>query len=134
MLNLFYATLFHINYGDLITINVKFSIVSLQNHINSLKKVFYRLFFNKAIDNFISMRKFETINLHTLIQGLRFKDFECFYSKQFRSSNKENFNRLKNERIPLSEQSKVNEIVQEWIYWLFEDLLIPLLKVCHFFK
>ena len=80
------------------------------------------------------MRKFETINLHTLIQGLRFKDFECFYSKQFRSSNKENFNRLKNERIPLSEQSKVNEIVQEWIYWLFEDLLIPLLKVCHFFK
>ena len=38
MLNLFYVMLFHINYGDLITINVKFSIVSLQNHINNLKR------------------------------------------------------------------------------------------------
>ena len=44
MLNLFYVILFHINYGDLITVNVKFSIVSLQNHNNTLKKDFYRLF------------------------------------------------------------------------------------------
>lgn len=68
------------------------------------------------------MRKYETVTLHTLIQGLHVKDFKCFYAKPYIDNT---------HRIPYSEQKKVDQVVLEWIYWIFEELIIPLLKVSH---
>lgn len=76
------------------------------------------------------MRKYETITLHNLVQGLHFKDFKCFYSSHYKGEDKAKDENKKSDRIPQSEQNKVTQIVLEWIYWIFEDLLIPLLKVC----
>ncbi|TIB12060.1 hypothetical protein E3P77_01177 [Wallemia ichthyophaga] len=75
-----------------------------------------------SVDAFISMRKYETLTLHAIVQGLQVNDFKCFYSAHYKQENG------RSERIPPSEQTKVTQVVLEWIYWIFEDLLIPLLK------
>lgn len=59
---------------------------------------------------------YEQISVHSLVQGLRINDFTwlCVGDSQ---------------RVPPHEAAKRRQLVEQFIYWLFDQFLIPLLQV-----
>ena len=72
---------------------------------------------------FIRLRKYESLSLHYVLHG--FKMGDCSWLQDSRLQEKE----CRVTHIPKTASKKQVEILHEFVYWLFEGFLIPLLKV-----
>ncbi|KAF7797313.1 hypothetical protein EIP86_008508 [Pleurotus ostreatoroseus] len=72
------------------------------------------------VKTLITMRRFETLSLHTLLQNFVMSDCDWLL---LASSNTN-----KTHKIPISDSLKRLELLQEFLYWYFDSFLIPLLK------
>jgi len=70
------------------------------------------------LDAFVRMRKFETVNLHELVQGLRVKSVPWLASKGANSTSK----------LAVSDTKKRQELLHELVYYVFDSLIIPLIN------
>ena len=79
---------------------------------------------NRHIDikTFISLRRYETLSLHTLLQGLRTSDCDWLALPDARNRT----------RVPVSDSLKRRELLEDFIFWYFDGFLLPLLKA-HFY-
>ncbi|KAJ3160204.1 hypothetical protein HDU86_001040 [Geranomyces michiganensis] len=75
----------------------------------------------KAIDTFIRLRRYETMSLQNVVKRVKTKDCKWAASADTRNG------KVK-WHTPLSESNKRKELVYQYLYWLFESFLIPLLK------
>ncbi|KAI1315063.1 hypothetical protein EDD11_001356 [Mortierella claussenii] len=71
----------------------------------------------RAMTRFIRLRKFETLSLQYVLHG--FKMSACQWLED---------TRISNPRTQPTASVKKHEILQEFLYWLFEGFLIPLLR------
>ncbi|KAF9896557.1 hypothetical protein BX616_007229, partial [Lobosporangium transversale] len=76
----------------------------------------------RAMTRFIRLRRFETFSLQYVLQG--FKMSHCGWLEDTRL--RKPGERVKH--IPPSASDKQHEILQEFMYWLFNGFLIPLLQ------
>ncbi|KAF9943040.1 hypothetical protein BGZ67_007685 [Mortierella alpina] len=76
----------------------------------------------RAMATFIRLRKYETLSLHYVLHG--FKTSDCSWLQDGRLQ--ENGSHVTH--IPKTASKKQLEILHEFVYWLFEGFLIPLLK------
>lgn len=70
------------------------------------------------IDRFVQMRKFESLSLHDVCQGLKVKTLEWLVPDNVSSSHNPS----------VSDMRKRTEILQELVFYVFDSLLIPLLR------
>jgi len=64
----------------------------------------------------VQSKMYEPLSVHTLVQGLRINDFTWLALGV-------------GPRVPPQEATKRRQLVGEFMYWLFEQFLIPLLRV-----
>lgn len=83
----------------------------------SCKCVIYLFFIE--IELFIKMRRFEQPSIYVFLDCLNIKDFTVFFSRHS----------LEKKYIPTTELLVVKNIVKDFLVWIFNDMLIPLLKV-----
>jgi telomerase reverse transcriptase len=69
------------------------------------------------IVTFIKARRYETLSLHQLMQGLKVDDC-AWLAAGARGS-----------KISVNEALKRRDLVHELVYWFFDGFLVPLLKV-----
>ncbi|KIW17443.1 hypothetical protein PV08_04637 [Exophiala spinifera] len=79
----------------------------LQNHKNVMM----------CIDEFVKMRRFESMTLHSVTQGLRVKSIHWLCPPGEEGS-----------KMSKSDHSKRVELLHEFVYYIFDSLLIPLLR------
>ncbi|KAK5064250.1 hypothetical protein LTR84_000083 [Exophiala bonariae] len=72
----------------------------------------------QRIDQFIRLRRFETLSLHQVMQGLRVKAIEWLGSPKTGQG----------QNLSKSDFSKRVEILQEFVYYLLDSILIPLIR------
>jgi len=70
------------------------------------------------LHTFISMRRFETVNLHELVQGLKVK------SVTWLASNGAN----PTEKLAMTDKRKREELLYELVYYVFDSLIVPLIN------
>lgn len=75
----------------------------------------------RKVDDFVCMRRFESISLHQVVQGLRISVIEWL-----------SLPGKINKKISKSDYSKRLEILHEFVYYVFDSLLIPLVRA-HFY-
>ncbi|KAJ3168414.1 hypothetical protein HDU87_001145 [Geranomyces variabilis] len=75
----------------------------------------------KAVDKFIRLRRYETTSLQNVIKHFKINDCAWAASSNIRPGKVKQY-------TPLSESNKRNELVYQFIFWVFEFFLIPLLK------
>lgn len=85
------------------------------------------------IGKFISLRRFETLSLHEISQGLKVCISECCEgvpadSKQFKAMHWLNSTMSNDVHCAVSEFQKRREILLEFLYYIFDSLLIPLIR------
>lgn len=73
---------------------------------------------NPATDarTLVRANMFEPLDVHALMQGLHVNDVAWLAAGEGR-------------RVPPQEASKRRELVQQFVFWLFEEFLLPLLRV-----
>ncbi|KAK7738484.1 Telomerase reverse transcriptase [Cytospora paraplurivora] len=76
----------------------------------------WRIFLRK-VDNFIRLRRFETISLHEVIQGFKIIEIEWLEPPG-----------LKHRKCSQTDFRKRSEIFQEFLYYIFDSLVIPLIR------
>lgn len=64
----------------------------------------------------MSANQHEQVTLHSLMQGVRVNEFEWLCGEQ-------------QCRVPASEAAKRGELATQFVHWLFDSYLIPLLQV-----
>ncbi|KAK6376466.1 Telomerase reverse transcriptase [Exophiala oligosperma] len=69
------------------------------------------------VDEFVQMRRFESMTLHKVVQGLRVKSIPWLCPPGKEGS-----------RLSKSDHSKRLELLYEFIYYVFDSLLIPLIR------
>ncbi|WWC92913.1 uncharacterized protein L201_007875 [Kwoniella dendrophila CBS 6074] len=69
------------------------------------------------IRRFVRMKQYEPVNLHSLVQGVRSKDFEWL---TIHSDIKQ--------RVNVTEAEKRSSLAADLVLWIFEGFLIPLLR------
>ncbi|KAJ4421225.1 Telomerase reverse transcriptase [Gnomoniopsis sp. IMI 355080] len=77
--------------------------------------------FLKKIDCFIKLRRFETISLHEVLQGFKITEIEWLEPPT-----------LKGQKCSQTDFRKRSEIFSEFVYYVFDSLLIPLIR-CNFY-
>ena len=75
------------------------------------------------IRSFISLRRYETLTLHTLLQGFATSDCEWLMPSSAKAQQQS--------RVPVTDALKRLELLQEFVFWFFDGFLLPLLKVRH---
>ncbi|KAJ3132130.1 hypothetical protein HDU90_007563 [Geranomyces variabilis] len=75
----------------------------------------------KAADKFIRLRRHETMSLQNSIKHFRISDCRWAASSNARAGKVKQY-------TPLSESNKQHELVYQFLFWVFELFLIPLLK------
>jgi telomerase reverse transcriptase len=78
---------------------------------------FNKAVFLKKVDHFISLRRFEQLSLHEIIQDLRVTDMDWLAPPN-----------LKGQKSSLPETQKRLEILLEFVYYIFDSILIPLIR------
>lgn len=73
---------------------------------------------------FIRLRKLETMSLLYALQGFRLNDCEWLRDQKIGQADSGVHH------VPPTASMKQHQILYEFIYWLFEGFLIPLIKVC----
>ncbi|CDZ98129.1 telomerase reverse transcriptase [Phaffia rhodozyma] len=76
----------------------------------------------QSVDKFIRLRRYETMTLHTVLQG--FSILECGWL--------EPGNFVRGSRVSEGDARKRKELAAEFLLWLFEGFLIPLLRTCFY--
>ncbi|RUP46721.1 hypothetical protein BC936DRAFT_146596 [Jimgerdemannia flammicorona] len=98
-----------------------------------------KLTFN-AVDRFVRMRKFETISLHEILQGFKVND--CLWLRPRDVSYTDIHSRVQPDtdatvkltptsrkaHVRPEEAQKRREMLMEFIYWLFDSFVVPLIK------
>lgn len=79
--------------------------------------------FLAMIDNFVFARRFETLSLHHIIQGMRITD--CHW---LLPSNR----RALAQRPTAAEMEKRKSMLCEFVYYLFDSIIMPLLRTCFY--
>jgi telomerase reverse transcriptase len=69
------------------------------------------------VKEFISARRYETVNLHHILQ--RFSTSECEWLTPSRQQH----------RVSVTDALKRRELLEEFLWWFFDGFLTPLLKV-----
>ncbi|KAF3901263.1 Telomerase reverse transcriptase [Trichophyton interdigitale] len=92
----------------------------------------------RNVDRFLSLRRFETMSLHEAVQGLRIgcvawlsppsQQGGCTDQGQPGNHNHNHNHHHTNHKLALSDYQKRTEIFLELIYYLFDSLLIPLVR------
>ncbi|CAK3842412.1 Telomerase reverse transcriptase [Lecanosticta acicola] len=82
---------------------------------NNVKKLKY------DIDRFVRLRRYESLSLHDVLQGLRLDEIDWLIPPNAR----------KGDRLSMSDFAKRKELMTELLYYLFDSFLIPLLRA-HF--
>lgn len=72
----------------------------------------------QRIDQFVRLRRFETMSLHQVMQGMRVKSIEWLGSPKTG----------KGQNLSKSDFSKRVELLQEYSYYLLDSILIPLIR------
>ncbi|KAK1782090.1 Telomerase ribonucleoprotein complex RNA binding domain-containing protein [Copromyces sp. CBS 386.78] len=75
--------------------------------------------FLKQIDAFIRLRRFESMTLHQVVQGLQISSIPWLAPPSFSSFS---------HKCSQGETNKRKEILHEFLYYIFDSLLIPLLR------
>ncbi|KAL8822756.1 MAG: hypothetical protein Q9191_006514 [Dirinaria sp. TL-2023a] len=70
------------------------------------------------VDRFVHLRKFESLSLHTVFQGVKMKAITWLSPPRSEGAQK----------MALSDMQKRTEIFLEFLYYLFDSLLIPLIR------
>ncbi|KAF7928563.1 uncharacterized protein EAE98_005619 [Botrytis deweyae] len=73
--------------------------------------------FQKNVDNFIRLRRFEALSLHEVTQGFKIAEIEWLGAAN-----------TSNQKLSLTDFNKRREIFLEFIYYLFDSVLIPLVR------
>jgi telomerase reverse transcriptase len=73
-----------------------------------------------TIERFIKLRKYESLSLHDCSQGLRLLDFT--WLSPFPSSQFPNY------KLSLTDTTKRLQLLHEFLYWLIDGFIIPLLR------
>lgn len=73
--------------------------------------------FLKKVDHFITLRRFEQLSLHEIIQEIKVTDMDWLAPPN-----------LKGQKSSLPETQKRTEILLEFVYYLFDSILIPLIR------
>ncbi|KAF9360598.1 hypothetical protein BGX26_008583, partial [Mortierella sp. AD094] len=81
-----------------------------------------RLVILRAMTRFIHLKKFEAMSLQYVLQGFKMSDCPWLQDSRLRDPDS------RVSHIPPSASNKQHEILHEFIYWLFDGFLIPLLK------
>lgn len=68
--------------------------------------------------HFIEMKQYEAIDLHSLLQGIKIDDISWLQLGNFGD-----------QRSNPNENRRKRGLVEDLIYWIFTDWLIPLLRV-----
>ncbi|KAJ5663924.1 hypothetical protein N7507_004655 [Penicillium longicatenatum] len=84
---------------------------------------FNRRIIMKHIDSFIKMRRFESLSLHQVCEGLKITNIPWLASPKLHNSRS-----AKNAKLSLSDFQKRTEILHEFIYYIFDSILIPLVR------
>lgn len=71
------------------------------------------------VETFITLRRFESLSLHSVLQGFSLAECTWLESDNFKQG----------DRVSAPDSAKRTEILHEFIYWIFDSFLIPLLKV-----
>ena len=74
--------------------------------------------FTSAVKDFISYRRYETMSLHSIMQGL--STTTCRWTV---------YGTAQTAHIPLSDSIKRRELLEEFIVWYFGSFVVPLLRV-----
>ncbi|KAJ5325627.1 Telomere reverse transcriptase [Penicillium brevicompactum] len=77
----------------------------------------------RHIDRFIKMRRFESMSLHEVCKGVKITCIAWLEPPQTQTSRSET-----RSKIALSDLRKRTELLHEFIYWIFESLIIPLIR------
>lgn len=70
------------------------------------------------VHSFVHMRRFETVNLHELVQGLKVKSIRWLAPGGSTSV----------EKLAMTDKRKREELLHELVYYMFDSLLIPLIN------
>jgi len=73
----------------------------------------------KTCDHFIGLRRYESINLHQITQGFRILDCEWLLPRD---------EVARNQRPTKEESTKRQDLINELLFWLFDGILMPLLR------
>ncbi|TPX41394.1 hypothetical protein SeMB42_g05053 [Synchytrium endobioticum] len=73
---------------------------------------------SSVIDRIVRLRRFENMKLSQVLNGFKILDCEWLQPSKLKL----------NQQVPLSDYQKRYELLQEFLYWLFDGLVIPLLK------
>ncbi|KUI62081.1 Telomerase reverse transcriptase [Cytospora mali] len=73
--------------------------------------------FLKKVDSFVKLRRFETISLHEVMQGLKITEIGWLEPPG-----------LKNRKCSQTDFRKRSEIFYEFLYYIFDSLVIPLIR------
>lgn len=73
------------------------------------------------VKEFISCRRFETLNLHRVLQGFSTSDCEWLMPPGRAA--------LRQGRVSVSDSLKRRELLEDFVFWYFDSFVIPLLKV-----
>lgn len=74
------------------------------------------------VDRFIKLRRYESYSLHEIMQGLKLTEFMWLCPAGASPS----------EKLCVSDSRKRRELLAEFLFWLFDSFLIPLLRF-HFY-
>lgn len=77
----------------------------------------------KHVDSFIKMRRFETLSLHELCKGLKVASIPWLASPT-----QDDQTQGSKAKMALSDFKKRTELLHEFIYYLFDSILIPLIR------
>ncbi|KAG0366783.1 hypothetical protein BGZ54_004884 [Gamsiella multidivaricata] len=81
-----------------------------------------RIVILRAMTRFIRLRKFETMSLQYVLQGFRMSDCQWLQDTRLRKPDS------RVHHTPPTASDKQHEILHEFLYWMFDGFLIPLLQ------
>lgn len=79
----------------------------------------------KQVDRFIRMRRFESLNLHEVCQGIKITSIPWLEPPKLTSESSQC-------KLSQSDMQKRTELLHEFIHYLFDSILIPLIRT-HFY-
>ncbi|CAG7919919.1 unnamed protein product [Penicillium olsonii] len=77
----------------------------------------------RHIDRFVEMRRYESLNLHEVCKGIKITSIGWMDLPQVQTSRSET-----KPKIALSDLQKRTELLHEVIFWIFQSVLIPLIR------
>ncbi|RDA96012.1 hypothetical protein CP533_5880, partial [Ophiocordyceps camponoti-saundersi (nom. inval.)] len=83
--------------------------------------------FLRKVDHFVKLRRFESISLHEILQGIRVADIAWLGPPA-----EDDDSGRRRARLSQSDMRKREEIFYEFVYFAFDSLLIPLIRGCFY--